>query len=379
VSPKDTAKRAVAALQRVGLRAEAEKRHQASLAPVGLLREWLMETSVRNGRLDYELSGMQTAYGRGLDLASARAAYLMEIVERRSAWARVADMRCLGHAVEHELVRARLSELVAQGREALDPGSLPWEAPYEDQALHWLTAEEVRDEGVRAVLVPAQLVFLLLNLDEQDLYSGYGSTGLAAGNTMAGARLAGLMEIIERDAEAVTPYHPSLCFRLEADDPETAEVLADYGEKGVDVAFQDLTTEFGVPCYKAFAIAPSGKVAKGAAASLSGPRAALSALTEVPFAYPGGPKSQNAPGDLPVKKLEDLPDFSSGTEVSDLEVVEKTLMAHGYHPLYVDLTMERMNMPVVRAMAPGLEHAADFDESARVSPRLFENYLKHYA
>jgi ribosomal protein S12 methylthiotransferase accessory factor YcaO len=377
--PEDVAKRAAVALQRIGLRAEGEMRHTASLAPVGLLREWLLETSVKNACLDYEINGKQTAYGRGLDLASARASYFMEIVERRSAWAKVADMRCLGHIADRRLVKASLSELTDAGKNALDPNEMLPEIPYGDQSLHWLEAEKISAHGNAPILVPAQMVYLFLNLDEQELYSGYGSTGLASGNTASEARLSALMEVIERDAEAVTPYHPSRCFRLEADDVKVAEALADYKEKGIEVAFQDLTTEFGIPCYKAFAIGPSGRVAKGAGAGLSGARAAISALTEVPYAYPQGPESKPVPENLPIMKLEDLPELTSGLAERDLTIAERTLTEHGYEPVYVDLTLEAVNIPVVRALVPGLEHAADFDENAPVPRRLFENYKRLYA
>ena len=377
--PEDVAKRAAVALQRIGLRAEGEMRHTASLAPVGLLREWLLETSVKNACLDYEINGKQTAYGRGLNLASARASYFMEIVERRSAWAKIADMRCLGHAAEHRLVKAALSELASAGKNALDPNEMLLEIPYADQALHWLEAEKASARGPEPILIPAQMVFLFLNLDEQELYSGYGSTGLAAGNTMAEAKLSALMEVVERDSEAVTPYHPSRCFRLEAKEPKVAEALADYEEKGIQVAFQDLTTEFGIPCYKAFAIGPSGRVAKGAGAGLSGSRAIISALTEVPYAYPQGPESKPVPENLPTRKLEDLPELVSGSAERDLKIAESTLLEHGYEPVYVDLTLDAVNIPVVRALVPGLEHAADFDEGVPVPRRLFNNYKRLYA
>jgi len=377
--PGEVAKRAVAALQRVGLRAEQEKRHLASLAPVGLLREWLLETSVQNGRLEYELSGMQTAYGRGLNLDSARASYFMEIVERRSAWAKVRGGECLGTAAGHELVKASLAELQAKGENALDPSRIVGGAARPGMQLHWITGEEAGSDGPRPIKIPAQLVYLFLNLDEQELSPGFSSTGLATDNSMEEARLAGLMEVLERDAEAVTPYHPSRCFRLAADDPEVARTLADYRDKGIDVAFMDLTTEFGIPCYKAFAIGPSGRVAKGAGAGLCGTRAAISALTEVPYAYPQGPESLPAPEGLAVRRLEDLPDYTTGSAARDLEVAEQTLILNGYRPTYVDLTLKDMGIPVVRALVPGLEHAADFDESARVARRLYANYLQLYA
>ncbi len=50
------------------------------------------------------------------------------------------------------------------------------------------------------MLIPAQFVFLFCNLDEQNLFSALGSTGLASGNTMAEAKVSALTEVIERDS-----------------------------------------------------------------------------------------------------------------------------------------------------------------------------------
>jgi ribosomal protein S12 methylthiotransferase accessory factor YcaO len=41
----------------------------------------------------------------------------------------------------------------------------------------------------------------------------------------------------------------------------------------------------------------------------------------------------------------------------------------------VDLTRSDLDLPVVRAIVPGLELMTDFDRFARVSPRYFANYL----
>jgi ribosomal protein S12 methylthiotransferase accessory factor YcaO len=376
--PETVAVAVIDALQREGLRCEAEKRHVASLSPVALLREWLIERRVSCGGLDYELSGKLTAYGRGMDLASARASYLMEIAERLSSTATIKGEEVPGYAAGHELRFARRSELLEGGERVLDPNELCLDAPYHDEPLAWLRGFQAAEGGGEPLLVPAQFAFMFCNLDEPDFYQSQGSTGLGAGETPEFARLSALMEVLERDAEAVTPYHPEACFRLEADNPEVAALLKDHAENGVQAAVQELRSDFGAPCYKAFAVYPTGKVAKGTGAGPDGPRAALSALTETPYPYPGGVNSRPLPEDMAVRKLEDLPNYSTGSPAGDLEMAEELLRAHGKTPVYIDLTRSKAGLPVFRALVPGLRPTADHEPGTRTPRRLFDNYLRLY-
>ena len=48
----------------------------------------------------------------------------------------------------------------------------------------------------------------------------------------------------------------------------------------------------------------------------------------------------------------------------------------GHVPVYVDLTRDDLEIPVVRAVVPGLELTADFDVFSRPSVRLFRRYLE---
>ena len=146
---------------------------------------------------------------------------------------------------------------------------------------------------------------------------------------------------------------------------------------GIDVWFLDVTPEFGVPCYKSIVLNEHGDVNKGSGCGLNGKSALISAMTETAYPYPG-PKSGPAPEGLQVRKLEDLPDYSTGSAEGDLMVLEKTLMDNGFQPSYVDLTRKDLNIPVTRAIVPGLELFSDFDRFSRVSPRLFNNYLKMF-
>ncbi len=376
---QDTAARALTLLVDNAVLDGVEMRHEASLSPIALLRPWAIDMHVDSGRQSFSLQGQANTYGRGLSVAQARASYAMEMIERASAYVSVKN-----NAVENRdgaiaLFYARYSELVAQGHTALDPNLLPLEAPYADAPLYWLEARAATmDKSDKTCFVPAQCVFLFSNLDEISLMMNPGSTGLASGNSLAEAKVAALTEILERDAEATMPYDRSRCFILRSRDERISSLLEDYEARGMHVHFMDLTTEFGVPCYQAFILSKKGEVIRATGANLSGQKAALSALTEVPYAYPNGPASGPAIKGLPEKFLEDLPDYSLESPTRNVALLERVLLERGYTPFYVDITHEDLEMPVVRALIPGLELGAELDSFTRISPRLYNNYLQMF-
>ncbi len=373
--PEKVAQTALDRLSALGVLMEDAKRHTASLSPYALIRQWRLSFAVRHGRHDFTVSGVQNSYGRGLRVEPAQAACAMEVAERVSAFAGVGAEGVLDRTRPYPLIRARYAELAGDDIAALDPNRLPLEAPYKDEPLHWI---EGKTAGGVPLRVPVQCVFLFSNLDEIDLFSGLGSTGLASGLTLAGAKVSGLLECIERDAEGTTPFNPEACFRLESDDPDVAALLKEYRSYGIHVRFQDITPAHGVPCYKCFVVQPDGEIAKGVGAGLDGKRALISALTETPFPFPGGPPSVVPDRDLPVRRLEDLPDYSTGSAQGDLALLESLLTANGFPPVYVDITRADLETPAVRAIVPGLALTADFDRFSRVHPRLFANYLSMF-
>jgi ribosomal protein S12 methylthiotransferase accessory factor YcaO len=374
-SPGETARNALEKLESLDAFAGDETRHVSSLSPHGFLRKWRLNVWVENGRHSYSLSGIQTSYGRGLTEEVARASYSMEMIERYSSFASFGGGRVMGYLRDYPLRHARYTELEGGETPVLDPDRIGLEAPYENEPLYWLEGELQDGGGLRPVLVPAQCVFLFCNLDEISLFSGLGSTGLASGNTMEQAKVSALLEVIERDCEGVTLYDPKRCFQVESNDPLIQPLLADYRAKGIHVRFQDISSFFGVPCYRCFVATQSGEIIKGTGAHLNSKRALVSAMTETPYGYPSGPPTAAAPKELPTLRLEDLPDYSTNDPVRDLEILEAALTGNGYHPIYVDLTRKDLKLPVVRALVPGLELLSDFDRFSRVSPRLFANYL----
>lgn len=349
--------------------------HKASLSPIASLRHWMPTTRTTNGRLSNALEGIQTSYGRGLSRAQADTSCAMEMAERFSSYASFGKKGVLGYAREYPLTHAAFDEL---DTEAVNPHEVRLEVPYAGQKLHWFEGHGPDGKGgLKPVLIPAQFVFLFCNLDEQNLFSALGSTGLASGNTLAEAKVSALTEVIERDSDATSLFDPARCFRVESDDPEIAKLLEGYKTDGIDVWFQDVTTEMGIPCYKSVVLGKHGDVNKGGGCGLCGKSALISAMTETAYPYPG-PTSGPAPQGLEVRKLEDLPDYSTGSAQGDLMFLEAVLTANGYHPVYADLTRKDLGIPVTRAIVPGLEIVSDFDQYSRVSPRLFKNYLNMF-
>ncbi|MGW8187535.1 MAG: YcaO-like family protein, partial [Desulfobacterales bacterium] len=374
----ETTAMALDRLARAGIATGPEMRHESSLSPIALLRQWVMKTTVHNERHHFRFEGEQTAYGRGLDLETARAACAMEIVERCSAYASFAPGRVIGYRKAHFLVHARASDLQREQLDHLDPNRMALEVPYTDAPLYWIEGEELDGKGSRSVFVPAQCVFLFCNLDESKLFSALGSTGLASGSTMEAAKVSALLEVIERDSENIMPFAPERCFEIETEAPALAALLDSYNRLGIQIQFQDITTPLGVPCCKCFVVSEQGRVVKGTGAHLDARRALLAAMTETPYPYPGGPPSQPKMKRLLRVPLEKLPDYSSGNDARDLNLIETLLDSNGFRPIYVDLTRKDLGIPVVRAIVPGMELLGDFDRFSRVNPRLYANYIKMF-
>lgn len=373
---------AVLALERLadtGSIADEEQRHEASLSPIALLRKWHLNRTVRNGTLHYRLKGIQTSYGKGLDLDVARAAYTMEMVERISSFASIAPDGVIGYRHLHRLYHGSYNDLTHGPIPPLDPNSLHLEVPYEkNDQLYWIEGHRRTINGEMPALVPAQSVFLFCNLDEIKLFSGLGSTGLASGNTMAEAKVAAILEVIERDSEAVTPFDPAGCFTVETADERLNHLLQSYADQGIFLQFQDLTQPMGVPCCKCHVIHPSGNIIKGTGAHLDARRALISALTETPYPFPNGSASLMPMHSGIRVPLENLPDYSTGNAETDLDLLETLLLENGFSPIYVDLTREDLGLPVVRVIIPGMDILGDFGPFSRIHPRLFANYLKMF-
>lgn len=378
IPAEQTCRRVLDRLERLGVPFGPPMKNPAGLSPFSLQSSWAFRVCVDIGRNQYTLSGMQTSYGKALNPEAARASCLMELVERISSWADFDEDGTVGYKHGHTLAYGRFSQVNGTGTPALDPNTLRLEVPYNNEPLYWIRGHQRDKTGTHALLLPAQLIFLFCNLDEVCLTSGLSSTGLAAGNTMEQAKLHALLEVIERDAERLTPFVPERCFLLEPEDPEVRGLLDRAQALGAMVRFVDLTTEFGVPCYKAFLQGPNGNVLKGCAAHLDGRKALVSALLELPY-HASWFRPASCPKGLKTLRPRDLPNYSTGSASGDLERLETLLIQNGYFPIYVDLTRSDLDIPVVKAVVPGLEMSAELDAFSSLSLRQFAHLLKAFS
>jgi ribosomal protein S12 methylthiotransferase accessory factor YcaO len=365
-------------LEEAGVKVGPEMRHESSLSPIALQRVWQFDIGVDCGRHHYRLCGEQISYGRGLELEAARTACIMEVVERVSSYADVGPECVDGYRRPYPLVHATAAELRRKGIPYLDPNRLGLEVPYRDAPLYWIEGEKIGVSGTEPIWVPAQCIFLFCNLDEIKLFSALGSNGLGAGTGMAQAKVKALLEVIERDSEATTPYHPSLLFEVESQDPTLSRLLQQYREREIRVGFIDITGPLGVPCCKCYVAHGDGTIAAGTGAHLNAAKALVSALTETPYPFPYGPPSLTSHRPAVRVPVEKLPDYDTGVAERNLALLERLLTANGYEPIYIDLTRADLDFPVVRAIIPGMELLGDLDRFARVHPRLYGNYLKYY-
>ncbi len=369
-------KEAMHKLYSIGAISGQEMRHQASLSPWAIQRNWMLDVATTCGANTFRLSGLQTSYGRGLELEGARVSCAMEIVERFSSYAVIDKGTITSTARPYTLIQGSYEELCQQGKNPLNPASLCLEAPYAGESLYWLEGQVQGEDTEKPACIPVQCAFLFSNLDESDLFSGLSSTGLASGTLMDQAKVNAIVEVMERDSTGTHLFDPAACFRITTDDPQLESLLTRYANLGIEIQFQDITGEMGVPCYRCYVIGKEGRIISGTAAHLDGKKALVAAMTETPYPFPGGPKSQRDPRELPVKKVEDLPDFSTGSPTGDRILLETLLRQNGLAAYYVDLTSKRLGFPVVRAIIPGLEIMTDFDEFSRISPRLLGHYLR---
>lgn len=129
-----TAAEALASLATCGVIAGTEMRHESSLAPVGLLRNWNVDIAVRNGKLDYTLQGEATTWGAPVH-RHGPGVYSMEMVERASAYLSVDGDAITDRLHPTPVVRASHAELLAQGRARPSiPRGLPIDAEYNESA-----------------------------------------------------------------------------------------------------------------------------------------------------------------------------------------------------------------------------------------------------
>ncbi len=323
---------------------------------------WNLKLAVSMGKHTYTLISKGGSGGKGLDKTSALVSGLMEVLERYSAGFGCTPDFFESYEETQDFRRAKQSQLEQESGNVLDLNKLSLKIPYQDHELHWVKGIEQRSDGSSSIYVPAQIVYLFPNLDEVNVVQAT-SNGLASGNSMEEAKLHSLLEIIERDGDYNMFYSPDRVFKLTASNKKIAEVLNRYQKRGLTVQVLDLTTEFGIPTYRAF-VQTNGQILSGSGTHLDGKIAVVRAICELStkcfvwekkYLTNSWAEIKNPSADMKQVSYDNLPNYSSGNVVTDLRITEATLTANGYNPIYVNLTRSDIGIPVVRTIVPGLE------------------------
>ena len=319
--------------------------------------------------------------GKGVTAIAARVSAIMEGLERYSAELQAKDDVIVGKY-----------PVLAEKNEVLDPVELILpEGTDPDAALPWSSCYEIlfAEDGsllLEELLVPAAAVYHPLPPQYYSIFRT-GTNGIASGNAIEEAFFHALCEIIERDAWSICESEKTAGKMItDMDDPDISGLLRSFEEAGVAVVLRDITSDIGLPTIAAVSDDLSLKdptlLCLGMGTHSSPKIAALRALTEVAqsratqihgaredatiadvrrqIGYERT-KRLNAKwfDDTETVRFSDLKDISSDDFLDEIKNTIRLLNNVGLQTvLFKDLTRPELNIPVVRAIVPGLESFA---------------------
>lgn len=338
--------------------------------------------------------------GKGLSKKEAFEGCVGEGIEHlsRLEWHSEALTRGTADTVSHGLEGRALSALLEQ---------LGLDAEATQIEFDWIKALRLSDHS--EVLVPADLC--LRRAPERrvrELPSAI-SSGCAAGPTREAAMLAALLELVERDAAALwwkgarRVRAVSLETLAQAEVPALMDQLR-IGSKGRVSWLLDITTELEVPCFAAVSFNAEGRgFASGLAAGLNPKdaiRRAVLELCQIELGHHIVEAKRQVRGDAALNDTDRRKLLRSQTIdayrcdrlhpagpprvfvdqkpsdiAEDIEIVVRSLGKLGIEPVIVDLTRPFLKVPVVRALAPGLQPFPSKVTTARLAAEAARNHI----
>jgi YcaO-like protein with predicted kinase domain len=325
---------------------------------------------------------LAVAQGKGHSKLAAEVSGLMESIEFYHA-----------ETISSPLVFGSYNQLRGTHR-LFNPHLLPTSglSRYHDELkIHFIEAMDLIQQ--KACWVPFELVHTDFT---HPLPSDSGcfpmtSNGLASGNEVGEAVVHAACEVIERDAEALFLLLPpeaqdELRVRLETiDDPLCLWYLEKFEKAAVDVAVWDMTTDLGLPCFRAAIvdrefnpnrplrpnIGSGCHLSREVALSRALTEAAQSRLTVISSSRDDLRHARfeealdlqrlkalraDALRGTPTRSFVSAPSYEHETFEEDLLCVRARLEASGIeHLLVVNLTKPEFQIPVVRVIIPELE------------------------
>ena len=329
--------------------------------------------------------------GKGATKDQAKASAMMEAFERYSAE--------LSEETENNLISACFGEM----DRCMDPKSLILpNLPFDPQKkeLNWVKAVNINDNN--EYLVPANSVFHpYVTSNDTSLFKS-NTNGLASGNRVEEAIFHGMMEVIERDAWSVFETKRKKAVEIDLgsiENPIIKELLDKFKKEGIDVKLVNLTSDIEAATIAAVSddtvLKDPALLTLGVGTHLDPEIAVMRALTEVAQSRATqihGTREDTTRAVFMRKagyermKRMNKHWFGESGEVIDLGKIKnnagnsfkediKTSMnllekAGFKDVLFVDLTREEIEIPVVRVIIPGLEvYSID---TTRVGKRLIQ-------
>ncbi len=323
------------------------------------------------------------ATGCGVNAAACRRSGLGEAVELLSSWQWGDEPRVaatagqLGSmAIPPNIINGfSSSQLEKRGKWNKTYGGFDWRPPLRQPGLiDWIASQAAIDGKV--VYLPADAV-LIGRREPGDgaAVSIADSNGCAAGPTPDAAKLAALLELIERDAAGRWWYGRRLRSTLPAAVLSVQPGLADWlAGRPRATHLVDITTDIAVPVVAAVSVAPDGSApAIGFAARMGLADAALAATVEMLAVETSLLPEHDAAhdpvaatwqrlgmaglppfGDQIATAFATLPDHGSLADQLARCILAAT--EAGCRVFFVDLTRKALAIPVFRAVAPELCH-----------------------
>jgi ribosomal protein S12 methylthiotransferase accessory factor len=356
----------------------------------------------------------RTASGKGLTAAASETSAIVEALERYCATQRNADALRVGTQGSLDAPAIAPHELVLYSRRQYEAPQHRYVEPNEDTELTWVRSALLGSD--RLVYAPAFLVYMdFVGAGGSERFSPTTSNGLGGGPDLPSAVLAGLLELVERDAFLVTWLNRLAVPRIDltAATGIAAEVYRHYLRVGVETVAFDLTTDLEIPAVMAIGFDRSGafpSATVGLGCSVDPATAIDRAVMEVAQIRTGTvPMYRRSPGlerprryedvhtledhgtfaadpanlgefdflfDGPLRAPADLPDHGGGNVEADLDHCRKRLESSGSTVAYADLTLpdiEAFGVKIARAIATRLQPMHfGFGEERLGGSRLFE-------
>ena len=314
-----------------------------------------------------------------------------------------AFQRCVGEGIEYlSQLQSGSDRLVPSGdgcgTARLLPDFVPRHAGGADPDLSWYAARRLADG--REVLLPADLCLRRPEAKRDFPVPFPLSIGSAAGTSLDGALLHGLLELIERDAASLWWRGGRLPRAIDSRNVGSDALLHKLRPRGFARRHSwllDITTDIGVPTVAAVSCGPDGYgLAFGLATRTTLAFAARSAMLEMcqlELAYAvieakrrergeaafnakdrlhlDRARRINADQCLLLQPLAEHPEHIA-IDASEPRTVREAIVGRleslGIESFFIDLTRSRYAVPVARVIAPSLQ----IEPSEIVTPRLAE-------